>query len=75
MTFEEAGQLLDRKGLYIANLRQSTDGLWDCSLRLKNSRPFIVTDVRTVYVKRGAGRTMAEAVTNAVEPQDFGDLF
>lgn len=75
MTFEEATQSAARKGLYVANLRQGTDGHWHCCLRQLNERPFIVTDVNTVYVRRGAGSTMAEAVMNAAAPQGFEDLF
>lgn len=61
------------KGMYVSLITFETSDLYQCTLRRLQDRPFLNSDRRTVYVRRGKGKTIEAAIRNATL-DDFLDV-
>ncbi len=66
-------QKVRERGMYVSWLCQGTSDHWHCSLRREYDLPFVDTKARTLYVRRGKGVTMADALEAAIK-DDFADI-
>jgi hypothetical protein len=60
-------------GLSIAYIRLDEAEVYHCSLRRLGDVPFLKTERRTVYVRRGRGKTIEAAIRDAMA-DDFADI-
>lgn len=60
-------------GLYISWLCLDSSETYQCTLRRCEDLPFVNTARRTLYVRRGKGKTIEAAIRDAMR-DDFADI-
>lgn len=76
MTIEGALAKVAENGLYVSWMCQGADGLWHVTLRKNADLAFSDNGRRKVYISRGNGKLMVDALLAAVPaPDPFQDLF
>lgn len=73
MSADAAAAEARTKGMYVSLITFESSDLYQCTLRRLQDRPFFDSDRRTVYVRRGKGKTIEAAIRNAMQ-DDFVDI-
>lgn len=60
-------------GLCIASIMLDESQTYRCTMRRQSDLPFLKTARRTVYVRRGKGKTIEAAIRDAMA-DDFADI-
>ena len=62
-----------KRGFYVSDVWFDTDDTWIARLRRLGERPFMHSQSRTIYARRGRGVTIEAAIRNAMLDQ-FEDV-
>lgn len=60
-------------GMYVASVSIDSGETYTATLRQRGDLPFMTSARRTLYVRRGRGKTIEEAIRNATL-DDFADI-
>lgn len=61
------------QGLYVDHVSFGSDHIWTATVRRRHDLPFSKTTRRTLYVRRGRGKTIEAAIRDALLDQ-FEDV-
>jgi hypothetical protein len=70
---DAAAEDAQRAGMYVAQIVLDSGGQYCATLRRLRDQPFMTNRSRTLYVRRGKGRTIEAAIRNAML-DDFADI-
>lgn len=70
---DAAAEEAQRAGMYVSWLCLDESGHYQCTMRRVADQPFMKNTTRTVYVRRGKGKTIEAAIRDAMQ-DDFADI-
>lgn len=70
---DRAANLAWNAGMYVACLAMDSGEIYHATLRRRGDLPFMTSSHRTQYVRRGRGKTIEDAIRDAMR-DDFADI-